>query len=212
MLISVSAEKTVRVAPERAELNLSVEFTGPDRARAVADATATAQAVVASLKEAGVERPTVDALRTYTSQQGRAQRVTATVGVRALFTDLENLGRVVADLAEREGVRLGWVSWSLSEATENRLRDECIAGAVQRGRERAEAMARAAGASEIEITEIADPGMLGAAEVQSHLEGRPMMAMARSAKAGGDVVPDPLEVVPSDVTIGAQLQLRFVTR
>ena len=69
-------------------------------------------------------------------------------------------------------------------------------------------MARAAGAGAIEITEVADPGMLGMPEPRQLFDGGPrMMAMA----ARGAAEPEPVAVVPQEIEIGAQLQLRFVT-
>lgn len=212
MQISVQGEQRVRVAPERAELSLSASQEGTDRARVIADVTAAANEIgrdLEALKTAGaVERYSVQAMRTYAWKKGpnSPERVTASVEISARFSDFEALGRYTADAAARVGVRLGWVNWVLTDATADRLRDECIAGAVARARQRAEAMARAAGAGEIAITEVADPGMLGVPEARMMFDGG-LRTMAMAAKGA----PEPVAVVPEEIEIGALLQLRFVS-
>lgn len=218
MQISVQGDQRVRVAPERAELFLNVTEEGTDRSKVIAAVTAAANRVAGELAEATtagtVESHVVEPLRIHAWRKNRtsAERVTATVGVRATFVDFEALGRSTADLAGRPGVQLGWVRWFLTDATADRLRDECIAGAVDRARSRAEAMARAAGAGEIEIVEIADPGLLGTADAQTMFGGREKLFAARAMGMSAEAAPEPVEIRPEDIEVAAQLQLRFVTR
>ncbi|HOA88382.1 MAG TPA: SIMPL domain-containing protein [Propioniciclava tarda] len=214
MQISVSGEQHVRVAPERAELYLTVSQENTDRAKVIADVTAAANQIGDELdgfKTAGVvERFSVQPLRTYSWKRGKTsvERVTASVEVNVRFTDFEALGRYTSDLAGRTGVRLGYVSWQLTDATAERLSDECIEGAVKRARQRAEAMAKAAGVGAIEITEVADPGLLGTPEARMDFGGDTRVyAMAASMKGGAE--PESVKVVPEEIEIGAQLQLRF---
>lgn len=212
MQISVRGEKSVRVAPERAEVHATVTFEGVDRARVVADTAAAANRLASDLEglkaSGAVERFSVQPLRSHAWRPERgAERVSASVEVAALFADFEALGRLTSDLGAREGVQLGWVSWQLTDATADRLRDECIQGAVDRARHRAEAMARAAGAKELEIVEIADPGLLGSGEVRMEYAA-PAMAMGRQSKGGAA---DAVQAVPEEIEVGAQLQLRFAT-
>ncbi len=216
MQISVQGEQRVRVAPERAELHLSVTKQGTDRARIVADVTENANRLAGeldALKASGaVEKFAVEPLRTYAWKKNpaSAERITATVDARVTFADFEALGRFSAELGNRAGIQLGWVGWSLTDATADRLRDECIAGAVGRARERAASMARAAGAGDLEIVEIADPGMLSSAEARTMLGGgRDMIAM--SARGMKMDEPDAVEIRPEEIEVGAQLQVRFVT-
>lgn len=216
MRISVQGEQRVRVVPERAELHLSITLQGTARERVIADVTSIANQVggelVALQASGAVERSAVEPLRTYASRKNPAspERVTATVAARADFVDFEALGRYTAELAGRTGIQLGWVRWSLTDATADRLRDECIEGAVHRARARAEAMARAAGASAIEISEIADPGLLGGGESQTMLGGgREMVALASRGMAMDEAAA--VEIRPEEIEVGAQLQVRFVT-
>lgn len=215
MKISVQGEQRVKVAPERAELYLAASGEHTDRAKVIADVTATANQLgreLEELKQAGaVERYTVQPLRTWAVRKGRSrvEQITATVELTADFADFEALGRFTSDVSGRDGVRLAWVRWRLTDATADRLRDECIAGAVERARQRAEAMARAAGAGTIEIVEIADPGLLGNPEPQVPL-ARPMMARGAMASPMADES-ESVQIVPQEIEIGAQLQLRFDT-
>lgn len=217
MQISVSGEQHVKAAPERAELALSVTSEGPDRAALLAEVTAAANQIhqeMSALHDGGsVERFSMQPLRTYSWRRNRsaAERVTASVDLTASFSDFEALGRYTADLGARNLVRLGWVNWTLTDATADRLRDECIAGAVLRARHRAKAMARAAGAGPIEIVEIADPGLMGSSEAKVMFsDRRTMSGMARQAMIDRPE-PEVVQVVPQEIEIGAQLQLRFTT-
>lgn len=217
MQISVSGEQRTSVAPERAELSITVSEEGTDRPAVVAKATAAANLLagdLSALKESGaVERFSVEPLRTYAWRPKRTlERFTASVELSACFADFEALGRFAADAGERPGVGLGWVNWTLTDATADRLRDECIDGAVARARQRAEAMARAAGAGAIEIVEIADPGLLGDVGSMQDLAAAPMMAsMKRRGARMADEGAEAVQIVPQDIEIGAQLQLRFTT-
>lgn len=216
MQISVEGRQQVTVAPERAELSLTAVLEGAERDKVIRDVTVIANQIgreVEQLQHVGsVERHTVQPLRVNSWKKNRTspERITVSVDLQITFIDFESLGRYTADLGGRDGVRLGWVNWSLTDATADRLRDECIEGAVARARQRAEAMARAAGAGEIEITEIADPGLLGTPEARQSFDAmRPMMAMSARGKAMEE--PEAVVVVPQEIEIGAQLQLRFAT-
>lgn len=212
MQISVMGEQRVRVAPERAVAHLTVTIEGNDRSTAVAEATAAANGIKAELDalkgSAAVETFAIEPLRTWSwrPSERAAERFSANVEVRATFADFDALGHYAADVAGRRGVQLGWVEWALTDATADRLRDECIAGAVKGARERAEAMARAAGAGAIEITEIADPGMLAGPEM------RMASAAAKGYGGRGMDAAEPVQIVPEELEIGAALQLRFSTR
>lgn len=214
MQISVNGDQQVRVAPERAEVSLTVRSEGTDRAKVIAEATASANEIGRELEafkaSDAVERYTVQPLRTYAWKKNRtsAERFTASVSVVMTFTDFEELGRYTADLGGRPLVSLSWVNWLLTDATANRLRDECIAGAVERARQRAEAMAKAAEAGPIEIIEIADPGMLSMPSARMDFGGGMRGAYAMAAKAE----PEAVQIVPEEIEIGASLQLRFATK
>lgn len=213
MQISVSGEQHVRVPPERADLNLAASLEGSDRAaltRRVSEAVAGLTDELTALREAGaIERFSVQPLRVFSWKANRiGQRVHVTADLAVTFVDFEELGRFTAEVGRRDGVRLGGVSWRLTDETADRLRDECIAGAVARATKRAEAMARAAGKDAVEIVEIADPGLLGDAAV-----AMPVAYAAAAFKPRGAAVPEDegFEVIPEDIEIGALLNLRFVT-
>ncbi len=213
MQISVSGEQHVRVPPERADLNLAASLEGSDRAaltRRVSEAVAGLTDELTALREAGaIERFSVQPLRVFSWKANRiGQRVHVTADLAVTFVDFEELGRFTAEVGRRDGVRIGGVDWRLTDESADRLRDECIAGAVARATKRAEAMARAAGKDAVEIVEIADPGLLGEAAIAF---GAPVAGAAFRAR--GAAAPDDsgFEVIPEDIEIGALLNLRFVT-
>lgn len=209
MLISVHGESHVEVAPERAVASLSVSVDDATRVRALERITATLAGFderLGALRESGaVEKFRADAVRTWAGHEGRfgQERVYATATIAAHFLDFEALGRFLTDAAARDGVALQGVTWCLTDATERARRDECIAGAVARATGRAQAMAHAAGAGEVRIVEIADPGLLGDAG-GGGMAGAPRFAMMKATLAD-----DALGVEPEDVRVEVALQLRF---
>lgn len=216
MLIAVQGSHRVQVRPERATLFFMVMTEAGSRDRALAEATRSANALAAQLGElAGVESHSVSPVRVNTwrpsDQNGRrlAERVTAQVDLTAVFADFDALAAFTARAGSTAGVQLGGVTWSITDETRDRIEAEVLTAAIARARRRALVMARAEGASEVEVVDIADPGLLG--------DGEPRFEVAaaygaRSLKSdegdegdeGGGV-----DVVPEDVEVSETVHVRF---
>lgn len=208
MHITVQGSHQLRVRPERAALHLMVSAESGTRERAVAEATRTANALGAELAAlAGVESHAVEPIRVNSwwpsDQNGRrlAERVAAQVDLRATFTDFDQLAGFTTQAAARAGVQLGGVGWSVTPETRLRLEAEVLAEAIESARRRARAMAAADGGGEVEIVEIADPGLL-AGDVPLQL-ARGARDLSLKAEVTG------VDVVPADVEVAEVVHVRF---
>ena len=216
MKITVQGSHRTWVAPERARLSLSASAESGSRERAVSDASTLGNDLAADLNGlvgAGVQSCSVDPVTVHewrpTDQNGRrlAVRVQAQVNLEAVFTDFGALAAFSAAAGVRDGVRLGWVHWYLTDETAAQSEEGAIGQAIARARSRALAMARADGASDVEIEEISDPGLMGAALAMDAGAPAPraMRAMALTESA-----PE-VDVTPSDIEVSATVQVRFTT-
>ena len=213
MHITVQGTHSVRVDPERAELHLAAQVESGSRERALADVTRTANSLaetIAALE--GVERHSIDPVRVSSwrpsDQNGRrlAERITARVSLVVEFTDFASLADFTTRVGAQAGVQLGGVAWSVTDATRERLEAEVMAEAVRQARVRATAMADADGGGDLEIVEMADPGLLGgpgAFAAGGHPEMR-AMAMGMASDGGS------VEIVPEKVEVSASVHVRFL--
>lgn len=212
MIITVAGENEVRLSPERGTVRMSVTFEGDDRAE-VADRTRSlGNEVLAHLKRreaadrSAVARVVVDAIRTSSwhpyNDKGEPLplRHRALIPVEVEFSDFVALTDFAQHWGEREGVTIDGVEWALTDATRRAHTDAVLTAAVEDARSRAQVMAQAAGAGDVEFVDLADPGMLGLPE-----RPIPAAAMMRSAKmdAGG------VELAPADIVIRAEVHARF---
>lgn len=215
MRITVQGSHSTWVPPERARLSVSATSESGSREQAMTRASALANELATELKDltgTGVETVAVQPVRVHewrpSDQNGRrlAVRVQAQVELEAVFTDFDALAAWTARAGVRDGVRLGWVHWYLTDETAAEAEEGVIGRAIDRARRRALAMARADGAGDVEIEEISDPGLLGEAVADAgapHGKGVRAMAMMESAPE--------VDVTPADLEVTATVQVRFTT-
>lgn len=210
MQVTVQGSHRVEVPPERATLSLLVLAEAGTREKALAEVTTTANALGAELAAlAGVVSQVVSPVRVHawrpTDASGRRlpERVSAQVDLTGVFADLDELAAFTARAGARDGVQVGGVGWSITDATRDRLEAETIAAALAPAHTRALAIARAAGASDVEVIEVADPGLLGG------VDPRPEATAYRALASTGDFGGGGVDVVPADVEVVETLHVRF---
>ncbi|HZK05541.1 MAG TPA: SIMPL domain-containing protein [Actinomycetaceae bacterium] len=196
MEITVVGQSMRKVEPELGVLKVRVAFESAERDEAVRRAREGAAAVVdftaeetGGEKADGQNRVVVEALRTHswtpTSVTGEVmpERWNASIGVQVRARGVEALQRCVDHLGGVDGSNIEGIEWRLSEESRRVARAEVLAEAVQDAMTRAQAMADAAGAGAVELTEIADPGLLSGP--QGPGAPRPAQPFMRTAAAGG---------------------------
>ncbi len=210
MEITVQGTHRILVTPERAEVRLTAAAEFASRERAVGEATKTANRLGETLiGSVGVDSFRVEPVRVSSwrpaDQNGRRlpDRVLAQVDIAATFTDFSELAAFTALAGTTQGVSVGGVTWSVTDSTRDRLEEEVLREAITRARRRALAMAKADGGAEVEIVEVADPGLLGGASDASG--GRSFGSYAMKASAEVDTV----DIVPEQVEVAETVHVRF---
>lgn len=213
--ITVRGEHEAVHAPEEAVAHVSVHSEGPERGAVVeriATLTAPIRDDLAARKDAGglaewtSGRASVWAERPWNADGKRLAVVHhATVGFTATFTDFPALSWWLSEVAERDGVQVGEITWRLTRATEAELEREVAATAVRVAVERATAYAQALGLTEVAPVEIADLGLLG------HDAPPPVLRMAKTSFDSAAASPA-LDFRPDDITVSAAVEARFTAR
>ena len=141
--------------------------------------------------------------------KGRMQPAifTANATVQADFVDFTALADISAQFGGTDGLNLDQVEWRLTDETRRRVEGECVTHAVHAARERAEVMARAAGAGEVRCVQLADPGLLTAGGG----EREAMWAAGRGARSlkAMDSGVQGIEIAPEDIVIAVSVQARY---
>ena len=222
VVITVRGEHETRIAPERAIAHLTIRAEGPERGAVVERMAAFTEPVrddLAARKSAGTiiewtsQRVSVWSERPWNNEGKRLAPVHyATVDFSVTFTDFAVLSWWAGEVAEREGVQLGWIEWKLTPETKSSVEREVATEAVGVAVTRATAYAAALGLSDVTAVELADVGLL-AHPSTPEMAPAPRMLMAKAsfasdAAGGGPAV----QLQPEDIVISAAVEGRFTAR
>lgn len=214
VIITVRGENEVRIAPERANIRVSVRCEGPSRTDVVERTLHLAEPVrdsITARKDAGTvaewtsKRLTVRAERPWNSDGKRLALVYhATIDFTATFTEASELSIWVSEISAWDGLDVGGVDWHLSPETLARVEREVASAAVGVAVARAEAYAGALGLADVTPLEIADAGLIS----NGQSSAAPQMMRARgaafSAESGAS-----MEYEPDDIVVAATVEGRF---
>ncbi|BDZ38543.1 SIMPL domain-containing protein [Microbacterium suwonense] len=214
VIITVRSECELRVAPDRATVHLVVAFDGPDRTSVVEKTLAAAGSVRAGIEsrdaagtvlEWSSDRMNVVANRPWNSEGRQLAPVhRASVDFSATFADFSALSDWVTDLAEQDGVSIGYIDWHLTPEVEAETEREVATRAVGIALARARAYAAALGLHEVTPLEIADRGMISDG---AHPQARLMRADAIAV--GGS--PE-LDLKSEEIVLSATVEGRFTAK
>jgi uncharacterized protein YggE len=220
MEITVAGTGSASLRPERATIHLTAGFEGPEPQgpmAATTDLVRRLSAELARLKGADPSPTTWSAVLPIRTRSWRPFSDKGTVPppvhaasaqVQVKFRDVGALARFVDAWGGVDGVTIVGVRWTLTEATRQDEERRVLARAVEQARERARVIAAAAGAGDVRVVEVADPGLLGGdrhgTSAPSAVAGRPAAEAARAALA-------PVDLAPEDVELSAVVHARFVT-
>ena len=210
-VISVRGEAVLEVDPEIAVVWVSVMARDKDRRRAVEALADRIKRVTAQIKGFGeaiekLESGRVSVRPEFASGKPR-ERITgyvAEASVTATVTDFDILGNLVSGLAGQEMVSVNGPAWGLRPGSpvHREARLAAAKDATQRAREYAEAF----GGSVAGLVEVADTGLLDAAQPQPQ-----RMAYAAARLGPGPAAGDQPEFdfEPAKQTVSAQIEARF---
>jgi uncharacterized protein YggE len=222
VVITVRGEHETRIAPERAIAHLTIRAEGPERGAVVERMSALTEPVrddLAARKTAGTvaewtsQRVSVWSERPWNNEGRRLAPVHyATVDFSVTFTDFAVLSWWAGEVAEREGVQLGWIEWKLTPETRASVERSVATEAVGVAVARAAAYAGALGLSDVTALELADVGLLDRQDRPEAAPGPRMMvakaSFAADAAGGGSAV----QLQPEDIVISAAVEARFGAR
>lgn len=217
VIITVRGDHEARIAPELAVARVSVRVDGPDRAEVLTRATSLAATLREELQahqDAGAvaqwssERVSVWSDRPWSQDGAQLPLVHhAGIGARAEFTDFTAASEWLTRVADRDGITVEGIEWTLTPETAAETERVVAGGAVRIAVERAQAYASAIGRDNIEPLEIADVGLLGRPGDNGAGPQPRMLAMA-SGDSGGPG----LQFEPQPTTVAAAVEARFVAR
>ena len=215
VVISVRGEHETRVPAELGVATVSVRLDGADRAAVFAQASTLAERLIAELSDAqqrgtvaqwSSERVSVWSDRPWSQDGAQLPLVHhASMSTRSEFTDFAALSEWITAVSEREGVAVDGISWELTPATARITESEVAQAAVGVAMQRATAYAAALGLESVHPSEIADAGLLNAAEASMGKQGMAMRAFADSSGGGGG-----LQLEPRPIRVAATVEARFL--
>ncbi|MFT3944457.1 MAG: SIMPL domain-containing protein [Ancrocorticia sp.] len=211
VVITVRGQAESRSAPEIATIHVSVEFDGTDRAEVMERALRLGEVVrgeIEQLADDGTvsewssDQLTVWSSRPWSSDGEQLPLVhTASLALRVVFADLYKLSGWVSAIAEREGVKIGGITWDLMPATRKRIEHETAGQAVADAIERASTYAAAVGRRGVTPVQIADVGLLQGSPAEPVAA---LMARSTAYSDGSD-----LRFRPEPVVVSAAVEMRF---
>ncbi len=210
-IVSVTGTAEEKVAPDQAILRLAVMTTSATAANAEEENSLKMNRVMKALQDKGIAEK--DIVTEYYSlypyqewdyQQDRVEDkgFRAQHTLRVTVRDITKAG-VVMDAAVSAGVtNVDSISFSLTEEKEKQLREDLIAQAASKARERAELLVEALGADVGDVVSVSETGYQ-----PPIFYARDMVAMAESSKGGvPNQVPD---FNAEDVTVSVQINVVF---
>ena len=211
MEITVLGRHEYVVAPETGLMTISVDAEAGTQREAATTASGLVNDVAAALDGLAatggpVSWRSVGALTTSSwrpygpSGEPQPPRHAASARVQARFTEVPALASFIAEWGVREGCHLQGVTWELSDATRAQLDEDALAKAVEDARRRAEVIAHAAGARDVQAVSFRDPST----SQGPYPEPRQMMRMAMADSHGGGPSPLVADDIVGTVTIEAR--------
>lgn len=204
--ISVSAQHEVKVAPDRATIQISVQTRAATAAAAATENASKVQAVLSALRALGLTNDQLSTMNfnvhpDYVHREGREPAITGYNVTNTILADVRQLNQVgrVIDAALSRGANM-MTSLQFYASNTEAARRTAIAGAIAKARADAEAAATAAGGSLGQLLEIG----IGAHYPQPPM---PMMRMqAANASVGMDT---PIQPGQESLTVTVSTRWRF---
>lgn len=220
--ITVSSEGDAKGEPDLAILHVGVETTADTAQDARADLAQRAEDVRTALLDAGLDEDQVTTQR-FTIRERLDRRQMEIDGVRPdspealeeytyyegthAFTvevsDVDAVGDVIDTAVGAGANNIDRVTFTLSEEKRATLRKKALREAIQNARSEAEVIAEEVGASIVEAT------VVDASDARVSPVHRDLAFAQETAAPGGDGGGVPTDVQPSDVTVTANVHVRY---
>jgi uncharacterized protein YggE len=206
--ISIAARGEVKVTPDRANIQISVQTKAATAAAAASENATKQQAVIAALKKLGIDAKDISTAgyNVYPEQRYEPNKEPEIVGynvTNTLSVDLKSIAMVgpAIDAALDKGANM-ITSLQFSASNTTLARQQAMTLAIQQARSDAEAAAKAAGGSIGGLLEV----NVGAYYPPPP---RPIQMMAKSVEARADT---PISAGDQTISVEVTTRWRFVTQ
>jgi uncharacterized protein len=208
--ISVAARGEVKVVPDRANIQISVQTQAPTAAAAATENARKQKAVIDAIRAAGVDAKDIATINynVYPEQRYEPNREPVVIGynvTNTLSVDLKAISLVgpVIDAALSKGANMITSLQFIASNTES-ARQEAIGIAVRKARADAEAAARAAGGSISGLLEV---------NVGAYFPPPPRPMEMKVQRAGAPAMADtPISAGDQTLAVDVNTHWRFVTK
>jgi uncharacterized protein len=208
--ISVAARGEVKVVPDRANIQISVQTQAPTAAAAATENARKQKAVIDAIRAAGVDAKDIATINynVYPEQRYEPNREPVVIGynvTNTLSVDLKAISLVgpVIDAALSKGANMITSLQFIASNTES-ARQEAIGIAVRKARADAEAAARAAGGSISGLLEV---------NVGAYFPPPPRPMEMKVQRAGAPAMADtPISAGDQTLAVDVNTRWRFVTK
>lgn len=212
VVITARGQAESRIAPEIATIHVTVEFSGLDRTEVMQQTSGLGKIIReevehlvddGTLSEWSSDQLTVSSSRPWNNEGKQLPPThTASLAFRVAFVDLSRLSGWISTIAERDGVRIGGITWDVTPETRKRVERETVGRAVANAVERASAYAAAVGRRAVTPVQIADVGLLQDSSMEPVA---PLMARSATAYSGDTNV----SFQPKPIVVSAAVEMRF---
>ena len=217
--LTVAGRATRSHPAERGTVHATVSFSGEHRADVIARSEQAHASLVAQAKEFvasgaatwwGADQvvafPYDEWLKPSAHEdQVKVRRFRATAAIHVKFADFAALSTWVGAVSLEDGVSIGAIEWTLTEALRDRVVADVRASAARDAVVRAEAYAEALGLGPVRLTALYEDGLRPGVGAQ----GAPTAGIAMRASAVGGAESGGFELRPYDIDVTAVVTADF---
>jgi len=200
--INVQGSSELTFKPDKAEVSAGFTVVKNTAAEAQNEANTVINAIIDGLRYKGIQESDIqtDQLNLYEEMSwennnyvSKGWRATQTLTIKT--TDLTKVGTIV-DICTKNGAnQINGISFGLSDAKEQGYKQQALAEATKNAKSKAEIIASSLGAQLGDIKSVSE----------SNYYYRPYMYAMSSKAVGADMVQEAANVLPSDVSITADI-------
>jgi len=191
--------------PDQAEVWIGISIIKDTAAEAQSESNKVINKIIDGLRSKGIqdndietERLSLYEERTWKNQESKVIGWRATQTLKVKTIDLGKVGTIV-DIAVNNGAnQINNINFGLTEAKEQEYKQQALAEATKSAKQKAETIASSLGAKLGKIKTVSE----------SNFNYRPMI-YAMEAKATSDMVEEAAQIMPSDVTVTANVNIVY---
>jgi uncharacterized protein YggE len=207
--VNVQGNSELTFKPDQAEVSVGISIVKKTAADAQAEANKVINAIIDGLRYKGIAESDIatEQLNLYEDKEWRNNEYVsngwrATQTLRVKTTDLTKVGTIV-DVASNNGAnQINGINFGLTPAREAEYKKQALAEATKNAKEKAETIAEGLGAKLGSIKSVSE----------SNYYYRPYMYDMMVKAAGAAAVNEAATVMPSDVSVTAQISIVYVIK